>query len=137
MKKLKNNGKKEKTENILGFKNHIKMKITVLVDNAPGGELGAEHGLSYLIDHNNYQLLFDTGHTDLFLRNAEKLGFELAKIETVVLSHGHWDHGNGLVHIKNKTLISHPYAFIKRYRKKDNSYIGSIKIGNTMTDILN
>jgi len=121
---LKKNGKKEKAENILEFKNYFKMKITVLVDNAPGGELASEHGLSYFIEHNNYQLLFDTGHSDLFLRNAEKLGIDLAEVETVVLSHGHWDHGNGLVYLKNKTLISHPYVFIKRYRKEDNSYIG-------------
>jgi 7,8-dihydropterin-6-yl-methyl-4-(beta-D-ribofuranosyl)aminobenzene 5'-phosphate synthase len=40
------------------------------------------------------------------------------------LSHGHWDHGNGLKFIKGKKLICHPDCFKKRYRKKDNSYIG-------------
>jgi len=100
------------------------MKITVLVDNAPGGELVAEHGLSYFIEHEEKTLLFDTGHSDIFIQNAEKLGIDLNQVKTVVLSHGHWDHGNGLVHLKNKRLISHPHVFIKRFRNKDNSYIG-------------
>ncbi len=101
------------------------MKITVLVDNSPGGELAAEHGLSYFIEHKGKKLLFDSGHSPLFLKNAEKLGIDLEQVDTVVLSHGHWDHGNGLVHLKKrKILISHPYAFMKRFRKSDNSYIG-------------
>ncbi len=100
------------------------MKITILTDNTAGGNLHAEHGISYFIEHKNYELLFDTGHSDLFIKNAEKLGLNLDKIQTIVLSHGHWDHGNGLVHLKNKKLICHPYAFIKRFRKSDNSYIG-------------
>ncbi len=100
------------------------MKLTVLVDNFAGGELGAEHGISYYIEHDGFKLLFDTGHTDLFIKNAKKLGIELEDVETVVLSHGHWDHGNGLIHLRKKTLVSHPYAFIKRYRKIDNTYIG-------------
>lgn len=100
------------------------MEITVLVENFASGEFGAEHGLSYIIEHQNHKILFDTGHTDLFLKNAQKLNLNIDEIDTVVLSHGHWDHGNGLIHLKKKTLICHPYAFIKRYRKSDHSYIG-------------
>ena len=101
------------------------MKITVLVDNAPGGELAAEHGLSYFIEHKGKTLLFDTGHSRIFLQNAEKLAIDLEKVDTVVLSHGHWDHGNGLIYLKKKRiLITHPYAFMKRFHKSDNSYIG-------------
>ncbi|MCK5704250.1 MAG: MBL fold metallo-hydrolase, partial [Cyclobacteriaceae bacterium] len=40
------------------------------------------------------------------------------------LSHGHWDHGDGLRFLENCTLITHPLAFIKRFRKKNNTNIG-------------
>ena len=101
------------------------MKLIVLTENIAGGHFLAEHGLSYLIEHEGKKLLFDTGHSDVFLKNAQKLGIVLLKeTDTVVLSHGHWDHGDGLKYINNKTLICHPGVFMKRYRKTDRSYIG-------------
>jgi len=100
------------------------MKLTVLTENTASDGFLAEHGLSYLIEHNGTKLLFDTGHSDIFLKNAEHLNIDLSDVEIVVLSHGHWDHGNGLKHLKNKTLICHPYAFIKRYRKSDSTFVG-------------
>lgn len=46
-------------------------KITTLVENAVyGRSLQAEHGLSLLIENNRYKILFDTGQSDLFIRNA-------------------------------------------------------------------
>lgn len=100
------------------------MQIQILVDNTAGSKFGAEHGLSYLINHNNTNVLFDVGHSNLFQENAEKMGINLKDtVDTVVLSHGHWDHGNGLVNFSSKPLITHPSAFIKRYRK-DGSPVG-------------
>lgn len=99
------------------------MKLTVLTENTASGKFLAEHGLSYFIEHDE-SVLFDTGHSDIFLKNAEMLNIDLHKVKEVVLSHGHWDHGDGLEYLKNKTLICHPYAFIKRYRKLDHKYIG-------------
>jgi 7,8-dihydropterin-6-yl-methyl-4-(beta-D-ribofuranosyl)aminobenzene 5'-phosphate synthase len=101
------------------------MKITVLTENCAGGRLLAEHGLSYYIEHNGTNLLFDTGHSEVYIKNAEILHIDLInQIELIVLSHGHWDHGDGLRYIKNKTVITHPESFMRRYRKKDHSYIG-------------
>jgi len=100
------------------------MKLSVLTDNTAGGYFSAEHGLSYLIEYNDRKVLFDTGHSDIFIRNAELLNINLDEVEIVVLSHGHWDHGNGLKYLKNKKLICHPNSFIKRYRKNDNINIG-------------
>ncbi len=101
------------------------MRLTILTENVAGGRLGAEHGLSYLIEHNDKTVLFDTGHSDLYLKNSTKLGLDLEDIvDVVVLSHGHWDHGDGLRYISGKPLITHPSSFIKRYRKADMSYIG-------------
>ena len=39
----------------------------------------------------------DTGQTDLLLRNADALQVDLAKVDTVVLSHGHYDHTGGVL----------------------------------------
>ena len=99
------------------------MKISILTENSASNHFQAEHGLSYFIE-NDKTVLFDTGWSDLFLKNAAKLSIDVNLAKTIVLSHGHWDHGNGLSFISGKKLICHPYALIKRYRKSDNSYIG-------------
>jgi 7,8-dihydropterin-6-yl-methyl-4-(beta-D-ribofuranosyl)aminobenzene 5'-phosphate synthase len=98
------------------------MKLTILNEEAEG-KCPAEHGLSYLIETDE-RLLFDVGPSDIFLKNAVKLKVNLDKIGIIVLSHGHWDHGNGLKYIQGKKLVCHPSCFMKRYRKKDHSYIG-------------
>ena len=100
------------------------MKLSVLTENVAGGNFTAEHGLSYLIECDNNKILLDTGHSDVFLKNAELLDINLDEVETIVLSHGHWDHGNGLKYLKNKKLICHPNSFIKRYRKGGTENIG-------------
>lgn len=100
------------------------MKLTVLTENTSGANFLAEHGLSYFIEYDNKKILFDTGATDVFLRNAKKLNINTDETDIIVLSHGHWDHGNGLRFIKNKALLCHPNSFIKRFRKGENDNIG-------------
>ncbi len=102
------------------------IRITVLVDNFAGGGLLSEHGLSYFIkdERSGESWLFDAGQSDLFLRNAEKLNINLSEISGVVLSHGHYDHGNGLQYMSNKKLICHPNCFSGHFRKTDGSSIG-------------
>ncbi len=101
------------------------LKITVLTENVAGGKFLAEHGLSYLIEIDGEKILFDTGHTNVFLTNAAILGIDICNdVENVVLSHGHWDHGDGLKYLKNKVLITHPGSFEKRFRKTDQSPVG-------------
>ena len=99
------------------------MKLTVLNDNTAGRICPAEFGLSFLLEEDK-KVLFDLGPSDIFIRNAKALNISLEDIDCIVLSHGHWDHGNGLKYIKNKKLICHPDCFIKRYRKKDDACIG-------------
>lgn len=73
------------------------MKIINLVEDTAGNNLcGKEHGLSFYIETNKHKLLVDTGATDLFLKNADLLGIDLKQVDTVILSHGHYDHGGGL-----------------------------------------
>ena len=73
------------------------MKITVLTDNrASGREILAEHGLSVWIEHDDWRILFDTGQSDVYLRNAAVKGIDVSSADCIVLSHGHYDHGGGL-----------------------------------------
>ncbi len=76
------------------------VKITVVVDNQASQtslDLLGEHGLSLLVETDSSKLLFDTGASDLLIRNAHKLGIKLEAVDALVLSHGHYDHGGGLV----------------------------------------
>jgi 7,8-dihydropterin-6-yl-methyl-4-(beta-D-ribofuranosyl)aminobenzene 5'-phosphate synthase len=100
------------------------MKISILTDNNPGGNTGAEHGLSYFIEHEGTKILFDTGQSDLFLQNASLMGMDVEERDLIILSHGHFDHGNGLPHLPGGKLICHPGCFVKRYRTIDHTYIG-------------
>ena len=74
------------------------MRIINLVENTEGASgCGSEHGLSFYIEMEHHKLLADTGATDLLLKNAEKLGIDLTEVDTVILSHGHYDHGGGIL----------------------------------------
>lgn len=74
-------------------------KITTLAENCVYGKgLQGEHGLSLLIETKQHKILFDTGASDLFIRNARLLGLDLREVDYVVLSHGHRDHTGGLAH---------------------------------------
>ena len=100
------------------------MKVSILTDNFPGNSTGAEHGLSYFVDHEGIKLLFDTGQSALFLQNASIMGIDPEGRELIILSHGHFDHGNGLAHLTGGRLLCHPGCFVKRYRNTDHTYIG-------------
>jgi len=100
------------------------MKISVLAENHAGSITMAEHGLSYLIESDGKRILFDTGQSEMFMRNAEIMNISMRNIDIVVLSHGHFDHGNGLEYLEGGRLICHPGCFERRFRRKDRSYIG-------------
>lgn len=100
------------------------MTISVLTENYAGSNTFAEHGLSYLIEHDGKKILFDAGQSDVFIKNARLMGINPLKPDIIVLSHGHFDHGNGLGCLENGVLLCHPGCFVKRYRKADHNYIG-------------
>ena len=103
------------------------MKITVLTDNVTDrNELETEHGLSCFIETPDKKILFDTGQSPVFLRNAEKLGVDLSTADLLIISHGHYDHTDGIpafqeINQKAKILI-HSKAFLPRFHNR--KYIG-------------
>jgi 7,8-dihydropterin-6-yl-methyl-4-(beta-D-ribofuranosyl)aminobenzene 5'-phosphate synthase len=98
-------------------------KLHILVDNQKGHQMAGEHGLSIFIE-SDVNILFDSGQSDLFIRNARKMGLDLNSLSAIALSHGHDDHGNGLKFLKGFKLFAHPLCFSRRYSKKDRSYSG-------------
>ena len=67
------------------------------MENSEGEHLGLihEHGLSFLIEKGQESYLFDTGQGDTIIRNARKLALDLFKVNSIILSHGHYDHSCG------------------------------------------
>lgn len=74
------------------------MRIVNLMEDMPGhpGCL-FEHGLSFYIETNAHKLLMDTGASGAFIKNAQTLGIDLKQVDTVILSHGHYDHAGGIL----------------------------------------
>jgi 7,8-dihydropterin-6-yl-methyl-4-(beta-D-ribofuranosyl)aminobenzene 5'-phosphate synthase len=74
------------------------MKITIIYDNTVcNPSLTPDWGFACLVEAHGRSILFDTGaQGHLLLGNMDKLGILPSAIETVVLSHTHWDHTGGL-----------------------------------------
>lgn len=74
------------------------MRILNLIENTAGEEgCLCEHGLSFYVEIGRHKLLVDTGASDAILFNARHLGVDLGQVDTVVISHGHYDHAGGLL----------------------------------------
>ena len=102
------------------------MKWTVLSDNrTQNPSLLTEHGLSILLETDRYRILLDTGASDVFIRNAERLGIDLSTVEYVFISHGHSDHAGGFRHFlsineRAKIIVSPDAIRGKFFSKRDN-----------------
>jgi|APHM01.1.fsa_nt_gi Metal-dependent hydrolases of the beta-lactamase superfamily II len=93
--------------------------VSILADNAVAGSrpkgLKAEWGFAAAIDG----LLFDAGQTGVAADNAATL--EVGPFETIVLSHGHYDHTTALpAFLDDATeLYCHPDTFEAKYHGEE------------------
>jgi 7,8-dihydropterin-6-yl-methyl-4-(beta-D-ribofuranosyl)aminobenzene 5'-phosphate synthase len=101
------------------------VQVRVLLENTKNSSnpsLEAKHGMSFLVTatmdkDKKTTILMDTGPSpDALLNNVKALGVDLNDVDTVVLSHGHYDHTGGLIealkHIEKRVLvIGHPLIF--------------------------
>jgi len=125
----------------LSLREADKLEVTVLVDNyadlllmdstetvqrvqaAFPDTLLAEHGLSCLVKvfvgSEEHWVLMDAGISEsCLLNNADVMEVDLTRIESLVLSHGHFDHFGGLMAFlgrakKGIPVIVHPDAFLE------------------------
>ena len=85
------------------------MKITNLIENTEGRHGCAfAHGLSFYVETEKHKILLDLGPSAETLHNAEVLGIDLSAVDTVILSHGHYDHSGGIIpftEVNDKALI--------------------------------
>ncbi|WP_455369656.1 MBL fold metallo-hydrolase [[Eubacterium] cellulosolvens] len=108
-----------------------KLKIIVLVEdsmNMKNPSLIAKHGLSLLIETKlagvDSNFLLDTGPgPDIALRNAAMINKDLKKIDSIMLSHGHYDHTGALLkvlkHIGHPIpVLAHPKIFSPKFAYK-------------------
>ncbi len=73
------------------------MKVYCLIEDTQiNHHFGSEHGVSFYIETKHHKVLFDVGQSSLFISNAKQFGIDLSLVDSVVISHGHYDHGGGL-----------------------------------------
>lgn len=95
--------------------------LTCVVDNhTTSPDLKGEHGLSFWIESTGGVVLFDTGQTsEALFNNLARLKLPVDRIDTVVLSHAHYDHTGGLAALLEKhpglPVYAHPDLFKPRY----------------------
>ncbi|MCR4791284.1 MAG: MBL fold metallo-hydrolase [Lachnospiraceae bacterium] len=74
------------------------MKIINVIENTVGRSGCAfAHGLSFYAETAKHRMLIDLGPSEESIENAGKLGIDLGGIDTVILSHGHYDHSGGIL----------------------------------------
>ena len=108
-----------------------KLRITVLVEdsatvNKP--DLVAKHGLSLLVETSfagtDTTILFDAGPPpDIASQNADTMCIDLHRVDAVFISHGHYDHGGGLLEILKRInrsipMLAHPRIFSPKFSHK-------------------
>lgn len=85
----------------------MEITITTLIENNPDdkNELYFEHGLSMLIEAEGMRILFDTGQSGNFIKNAISMNKDLSNLDVVIISHGHYDHSGGFEKLVNENYV--------------------------------
>lgn len=103
------------------------VRITALMDDKTSNSACInEHGLSYLVESPAGTLLFDCGQGENTWHNARALGLDLNDVDTVILSHNHYDHAGGLPSLpetgRRRTLYTGSDFFEEKYSFDGNKY---------------
>jgi 7,8-dihydropterin-6-yl-methyl-4-(beta-D-ribofuranosyl)aminobenzene 5'-phosphate synthase len=87
------------------------LKITTLSTMLTEFRGVGEWGYAALIEADGHTVLFDTGERpDTVLENAAELGIDLSTVDTVILTHNHFDHTGGLVTLRRTLKDENPSA---------------------------
>lgn len=104
------------------------MKITVLMENTSPKGLLHEHGLSLHLEYRGGTYLLDAGASGRLTVNAAALGIDLAGVGKAVLSHGHYDHADGLRGFFSVNafapVLARPAAALPQYDSESGNFIG-------------
>jgi 7,8-dihydropterin-6-yl-methyl-4-(beta-D-ribofuranosyl)aminobenzene 5'-phosphate synthase len=118
------------------------IKITILCENETSKRAArfcrSEWGFSAFVETEQVNILFDTGHTDLYKHNANALRIDLNQSDFVVLSHHHWDHTGGMASHEfkeKKKLILHPHILDKVSTEKADLFNRDFEIIATETSL--
>ncbi len=99
------------------------MKIRLLCENEASDMVWlAEWGFSAFIEYRGVNVLFDTGFSDVYQRNAEHAGLDLDTVDFLAISHFHRDHTRGLKFhsfADRKKIILHPRVLSAVLKTKD------------------
>ncbi len=102
----------------------MSLTISTICENSAGGlNVLGEWGLSMLLECDGLKILYDTGQGKTLINNALAMGFDLARLDKVVLSHAHFDHTGGLLPLlenrKRETdIIAHPRVWDAKYGQR-------------------
>ncbi|MEA3374261.1 MAG: MBL fold metallo-hydrolase [Campylobacterota bacterium] len=107
--------------------------ITIVFDNYPfGDDLKTLWGFSCYIETPGKTILFDTGSNGrVLLENMQKLHKDVKKIDTLFLSHHHWDHIGGfdsVIELNSNIDIIAPSSLSKLLIKDLRSMGNSVKV---------
>ena len=99
------------------------MRITALVENMSNCELKAKHGISLYIETPKHKILFDVGPDNTLFENSDVYSIDLSKVDTVILSHGHIDHGGALEQFLKINPRAKVYAQRKAFEKHFSKFL--------------
>jgi len=109
------------------------IRITAVVEDTAGHvDVLAEHGLCLWIEAGGRRVMLDTSQGFVLNHNAERLGIDLATVDAVVLTHGHYDHTGALAAVLaaagDVPVYAHAMALEAKYARMPDGSSRSIGI---------